>query len=299
MPIHLPPLTRRAFLRTSIFAGTALALGDRRLSAAETAPDPHTWALLSDVHINADPLKEDRGVVMTENLKAVVKEILALSKRPAHMFIDGDCAHHSGELADYTQFLSLIEPARKSGMPIDLTLGNHDHREHFISSIPGAGKHPHPVENRYVSVLQTARANWFMLDSLDQVNMSPGLFGRAQLDWLAKQLDANKDKPAIICGHHTLYGKGSLQDTDAFLALLAPRRQVKAYIFGHSHAWAFAEHEGIHLINLPAVAYVFSKEQPNGWVHATLLESGLRLQLSALDKTHPAHGQVKEFAWRS
>lgn len=299
MPIRLPPLTRRLFLRRSLFAGAALVMGERLLPAADTPSDPNTWAFLSDPHISADPLKKERGVVMTENLKAVVDEIMSLSKRPARMFIDGDCAHHTGEIADYTQFLSLIEPVRKAGIPIDLTLGNHDHRDRFITSIPGAKEHPHPVENRYVSVLQTERANWFLLDSLDHVNETPGLLGQAQLDWLAKQLDANKDRPAIICGHHTLDKNIGLQDADAFLAELAARKQVKAYIFGHSHQWSFAEHEGIHLINLPAVGYVFQKGQPSGWVSASLKESGLRLELSALDKTHPAHGEVKELTWRS
>jgi len=273
-----------------------------RLSAAGGLPDPYTWAFLSDLHISADPSKIERDVNMTENLKAVVKEIMALPKAPARMFINGDCAYHTGEAEDYANFLSLIEPVRKSGMPVDLTLGNHDDRAHFIESIPGAKEHPHPVEDRYVTLLETDRANWFILDSLDKVNKTPGLLGQAQLDWLAKQLDAHPDKPAIICGHHTLDdpakgGKG-IADTDTFMALITPRKQIKAYIFGHSHRWEFAQHEGIHLINLPAVSYVFAKGQPSGWVSATLEESGLRLQLSALDKSHPAHGQVKELSWR-
>lgn len=304
MPIHLPPVSRRSFLRKSLLAGAALALQGKSLFAGGDAPaEPHTLALLSDTHIEADPRVVDRGVNMTDHLKAVINEITALPKRPARMFVNGDCAHRNGELNDYASFLGLIEPVRKCGVPVDLTLGNHDHRPHFIASVPGAKEHPAPVADRYVSLLETDRANIFMLDSLDHVNHTPGLLGQAQLNWLAAQLDANPNKPAIIYGHHTLddpvkTGMG-LQDTAAFLSLIAPRKQVKAYIFGHSHRWEFGTYEGIHLINLPAVAYVFDSMQPSGWVHATVGESGLRLQLSALDKSHPAHGEVKEFTWRS
>jgi hypothetical protein len=241
---------------------------------------------------------------MTENLKAVIKDVLAQPKIPARMFINGDCAHHTGERGDYANFVRLIAPIRSAGIPIDLTVGNHDHRARFLASIAEARKLPRLVPDKFVSILKTPYANWFLLDSLDVVNKTPGVLGPAQLEWLAKQLDANQDKPAIICGHHTLNDPakppgGGLVDGQAFLEMLAPRRQVKAYIFGHSHVWKTTEYEGIHLINLPAVAYVFKPEQPSGWVLATLGQQGLRLQLFALNKSHPANGEVKELTWRT
>ncbi|HEY0075290.1 MAG TPA: hypothetical protein VGB77_14415, partial [Abditibacteriaceae bacterium] len=74
--------------------------------------------------------------------------------------------------------------------------------------------------------------------------------------------------------------------------------QVKALIFGHTHRWEFREKDGIHLVNLPAVAYSFAKEQPTGWTNCVLGEKGAAFQLNTHDKAHPWHKQKKELAWR-
>jgi 3',5'-cyclic AMP phosphodiesterase CpdA len=136
----------------------------------------------------------------------------------------------------------------------------------------------------------------------------PGRAGSEQLAWLAKELDARPDKPAIVCGHHDPSleppppGKPnwSLLDTAELFKVLEPRRQVKAYVYGHTHIWAVKQHpNGIHLINLPPVAYVFQVGQPSGWVHATLRPDGMRLVVHCLHKVHAAHGQVVDLKWRT
>ena len=53
MPIHLPPISRRQFLRRSLAGAAGLALGPELLAASK-ATDPDSWALLSDIHIPAD-----------------------------------------------------------------------------------------------------------------------------------------------------------------------------------------------------------------------------------------------------
>jgi len=73
--------------------------------------------------------------------------------------------------------------------------------------------------------------------------------------------------------------------------LLAPRKQVKALIFGHTHHWDLQQKEGLHLINLPAVSYPFKAGDPAGWVDLHLAEQGATLELRSLDPAHPAHGK--------
>jgi hypothetical protein len=75
--------------------------------------DPAFWALLSDIHIAADPAKVARSVNMTDHFQAVAREVLALPRRPAGVFINGDCAFNSGEKADYAQVLELLKPLRE------------------------------------------------------------------------------------------------------------------------------------------------------------------------------------------
>ena len=154
-----------------------------------------------------------------------------------------------------------------------------------------------PLADRQVALLRTPRANWFVLDSLEETLATPGLLGQAQLDWLAGALDANHDKPALVLLHHNpgLTGNVGLKDTAALFAVIRPRKQVKAYIFGHTHVWnVWPDESGIHLINLPPVSYVFQAGEPAGWVHAMLEREGMQLELRCVDPAHKSHGQVRQ-----
>ena len=302
MPLHLPPLTRRTFLRRSL-AATASLLTFPALRAAQSDADPDRWALLSDPHIAADKSVISRVVNMAEHLESAVKGVRALTSRPAGVFVNGDCALLKGLAEDYTTFSALIAPLREAGLPIHLTLGNHDDRDIFRTSLKDALPAAPPLVSKHVSIVEGARANWFLLDSLDEVNKAPGALGDEQRAWLAKALDANTAKPALVMVHHNVHvapgKKGALTDADELLAILLPRRHVKALFFGHTHTWRFAEKDGLHLVNLPAVAYPFTPAEVTGWVDAKLSERGAALTLHAHDTQHAAHGKTTDLAWRA
>ena len=299
MPIHLRPLSRRQFIGRTLVAGAGLTLTRKLL--AETRPaDPNSWALLSDTHIAADPARSHRGVCMTANFNTVARELTALPQRPVGVILTGDCAFSQGEADDYRTLEGLIEPLRQNQMPIHLLVGNHDHRERFIKAFRTDKTAP-LVPNRQVSLLQTPSANWYLLDSLEQTAATPGLLGKDQLTWLAKTLDAHPDKPALVLVHHNpgLDNNIGLKDTVDFFEILRPRKQVKAYIYGHTHLWRTQrEASGIHLVNLPATAYTFHEGDASGWVHATLKPKGMTLELRCVDPAHKAHGQRIDLDWR-
>src|ERR1700677_3508050 len=238
MPIHLPPLSRRRFLARSLAAGAGLML-TRTLPGAEKPVDEDCWALFSDLHIAADQTKVARKINMTDNLKAVSREVLELRSRPARVLISGDCAFNSGEEGDYATLTELLRPLRESGLPIDITVGNHDNRTHFWNALTDANAAKRPLADHNAAVVKTPRVNWFILDSLDKTLQTPGLLGETQLAWLARELDANADKPAIVVIHHnpTLLGglNLALKDSGQLMEILRPRKQVKAYFFGHTH----------------------------------------------------------------
>lgn len=302
MPIHLRPISRRQFLLRSLAGGAALALSPTLLAATKRA-DPSSWALLSDIHIAADPALVARNINMTDHFNAVSREMLSLPKRPVGVFITGDCAFNSGQKGDYRQVTDLLAPIRAGQMPVHLALGNHDSRDRFWEVLEDQKAAKRPLADRQVALLRTPRANWFVLDSLEKTLSTPGLLGQEQLDWLAEALDANPDKPALVLVHHNPGKVGSisgLKDTEALFAVIRPRKQVKAYIFGHTHAWHVKQDEsGIHLVNLPPVAYVFHPGEPAGWVHALLERKGMRLELRCVDPTHKLQGQVVKLQWRS
>jgi 3',5'-cyclic AMP phosphodiesterase CpdA len=274
-----------------------------KLVGAEKETDEHSWALLSDPHLAADRSLVFRDVNMTQHFQKVSAELLALAARPAGVFINGDCAYNRGEKEDYALLTQLLRPIREDQVPVRLALGNHDNRERFWDALEDQRTAKRPVTDRQVALLRTSRANWFILDSLEITLQTPGLLGQEQLQWLASSLDANPDQPALVMIHHNPGingGNMGLKDTLALFDVIRPRKQVKAYIYGHTHHWAVEKDgSGIHLINLPPVGYVFTQGEPSGWVHANLGTDEMRVELRCVDQTHKAHGQKMTLPWRT
>lgn len=302
MPVYLPTLSRREFLVGSGAAVVGLSVTRAGFSAEGEACE---LAWLSDTHIPSAPDVTARDVNMTANLRQVVGELRGLKTPPAAVIINGDCAYLKGLPADYANLADCVAPLHAAGMPLHVTMGNHDDRQPLFEALKAIRPEVSPVQSKHVGVIETPYANLFLLDSMYQVDVVTGELGQQQLTWLAKALDERGDKPAVIMGHHNPQfqapPEGSrwtgLQDTAAFLELLASRKQVRAYVFGHTHNWSISRRDTLHLINLPPVAYVFGAGKPNGWVHARLSATGMTLTLHAIDKQHPQQGERVELSW--
>jgi 3',5'-cyclic AMP phosphodiesterase CpdA len=297
MPIHLP--SRRQFL------GASAALLLARAVDANAKPDPHRFALLSDVHIHADKTNKTGNTVMWDTMAQAVREITALDPLPNAAIVDGDCAYFYGKPEDYAAFIEAIDPLRKAGLPVHLTLGNHDHRGNFLAAVKSLDSRvkDNAVDDRVVSVIESPRANLILLDTLDKTDRVQGVLGKSQLAWLAAALDARKDKPAILFIHHNpdvrpANKRNGLDDTTELYDIILPRRQVKAVVFGHTHVWNHSKRDGIHLINLPPTAWLFMPALPQGWVDLRLNDNGATFELVALKKEHHLHGEKIEATWR-
>lgn len=304
MPLHTAPLSRRSFLAHSTAAAAGMLVWQSAWSADRNA-NPNVFALLSDTHIPESPEVVARDVNMTSNLKQVVKEVLANEVRPAGVFINGDCAYLKGLPADYANLANCLAPLSDAGYPLHMTMGNHDDRGPFYAALKNQKPAQPLLESKHITVLESPHANWFLLDSLREVNVTVGEIGEQQRAWLAKALAAKADKPAIVMAHHTpqydppAEGKpwGGIRDTKEFMELLSSFKHVKAFIFGHSHDWNKYERSGMHLINLPPVAYVFGAGKPNGWVLAEVKENGISFRLKTIDANHAKNGDTWELKW--
>jgi 3',5'-cyclic AMP phosphodiesterase CpdA len=298
MPLTLQPLSRRQFLASSIAAAAAATTSPLRAFAPDA--DPNRFALLADTHIAGDPAKVLRGVNMFDHFQQAAKAMGQLDQLPSAVMVAGDCALTSGEAEDYATLVKLVRPLREAGLPVHFALGNHDHRQRFWDAFPR--DEPPPIDQKHLTLLSTPRANWFLLDSLDKTNVTPGLLGDAQRNWLIEALEQASDKPALLVLHHNPDHRpkpSGLVDTRELLELASKQTNVKAVFFGHSHRWNVAQHEDVHLVNLPAVSYVFSKGMPSAWVDAQLTEDGAKLRLNSLQPDHPQHGETVELKWQA
>ena len=301
MPFTLRPISRRRFLLQSVGGASAVLLGQRvGLGAREV--NPNRFALLADTHIDGDPATEARGVVMAEHFQLVRQELLSDGAGHAAALVGGDCAYLTGQSQDYVTLLRLLEPLREAGMPVHLALGNHDNRERLWSALEQRGTCPQAIVERHLTVIQSPHANWFVLDSLDETDKTPGVLGQQQIDWLGEALDQNPQKPALLMVHHNLdwrEGTTGLTDTEQLFQVCEKRSQVKAIFYGHTHHVSFTQKQGIHLVNLPPVAYVFREGDPSGWVDAEVRQDGIDLRLRSVDPSHPLHDKVTKLDWSS
>ena len=251
MPIILPPITRRQFVKRSLALGGTAMMMPRALAAPDgesAGLDPDRVALLADTHISADPNRvypgtkwpgspvkegEHESVHIAKCFVEAAESVIALNPRPAHLIINGDCALSKGREAEYNEFLRLVEPIRAAGITVHVTIGNHDNRENMWKLLPFLKKEHMGVQ---AGVIELPHANFVLLDSGRK-----GALGDKQLNWLAKQLDERTDKPALIFGHFNPYpNRGvrpieGMRDGSSLMKLLAERKHARAYVYGHTH----------------------------------------------------------------
>jgi 3',5'-cyclic AMP phosphodiesterase CpdA len=300
MPFHFWPCpgraTRREFLSGLALAGATLAIADE--SPRRDDGEGPWLALVSDVHVAADPKHKIFGQVPAENLRRVVADILARPRKPEGVVIDGDLALKNGRPGDYATLLALLEPLRKAGVPLHLTLGNHDDRDAFRGAIGGAIRGDSKVEEKQVSSFEAAGRRFVLLDSLEKVDCVPGRLGDAQLAWLGRELDAHKGMPTLVVVHHPPWflpdqkHPDGLRDADALRALLTARPWVETVIFGHTHRWSRTREDGLDRVNLPAVAYAFNHDQPLGYCRLDLSGGRARFELRDVVRKVGGGGKV-------
>lgn len=234
------------------------------------------------------------SVNMADHARAAVADILGGPQPPAGVLVNGDCALEFGRAGDYEVFQDIVAgPVGEAGVPLHLTLGNHDHRGRFRDALRPAANDPADLAcDRCASVVRGRYANFFLLDSLDDRHHLAGSIGRRQLAWLDAALGELNDRPAVVFGHHPidpernwLWGNISLLDGPDLWDVLDAHPHVKAYVYGHTHRWDVERRGHVHLVNLPSTAYVFDAGQPSGWVDLWLGPDGALLQLHRLRPT--------------
>ena len=310
MPITLPPINRREFIKGSLaLGGTTITASP--LSAKAVGESVRLYqnrvALLADTHISADPNQAYPGtkwpgspvkesdherVNMAQSLATATTNVIALNPLPAHLIINGDCTMSRGTEAEYKELLRLLGPVRAAGITVHVTIGNHDNRENLWKLLPFLKKEQMGI---HAEVIELPHANLILLDSGRK-----GILGEKQMSWLAQELDERTDKPALVFGHfNPSPNRGvrpikGMSDGSALLKLLAKRKHARAYLYGHTHEWQQDRRGHLQLINQPAVSYYFGKGHAHGWVDMQLTQKSANLELHCINLKHAQHGERRE-----
>jgi len=303
-------ISRRRFLSISLAAvGGVVALRPRWSAAqdenkegsqaegARSAGQVTRWAFLSDTHIAGDPEDNYRGFYPSRNLQKTFAQIAA--DLPEGLVVTGDIARLTGQMEDYENFRKLLIPL-VGRRPIYLALGNHDNRVNFLDVFENPAGRKQAVKGKHIVTVDAGPVRFILLDSLFSTNETMGLLGKAQRTWLQQYLQTSDDKPVILFFHHSLRDDdGDLQDLPRLFDIIKPVTKVKAIVYGHSHEYGFSDLEGIHLINLPAVAFAFGNDQPIGWVEARLGRAEGEFVLHAIGGNTDQDGRARQLRWRS
>jgi 3',5'-cyclic AMP phosphodiesterase CpdA len=286
---------RRSFLKSSLGA-IALSAAGRRIASAADANSAARWALLSDIHIAADPADTYRGFRPSANLTRVLGQVS--ETQFDGLLVNGDLARLLGKPDDYARVAGYLEPLAQK-MPLAITLGNHDSRKNTRAAIVKMAGATQPVERKLVTTVDAGPVQLILLDSLLATNVTPGQLGTPQRNWLASYIGTLGSKPAVIFVHHNLDPKddNALVDAAALLDIAKSARAVKAILYGHTHAWKYAKSDELHLVNIPAVGYNFKDSEPVGWTEAVFRPDGCTLKLHAIGGEMAPDGQVLQLRW--
>jgi 3',5'-cyclic AMP phosphodiesterase CpdA len=214
---------------------------------------------MTDTHVKAPGAKPFLNLDTSGKLRAVFAAVRALSIQPAFFVISGDLTHE-GDTEDYRHLRAVVdEEAAAFGVPVFVSLGNHDHRGPFREGYLGEGA----TENAYYYAEMIDGLRLIVLDSeiSDEGEKVEGRLDAAQLAWLRTQLEIPAPRGTILVVHHPpLRNTLRLLDSHiltnpADLADAIRGRDVIGILSGHIHFNSIGSFEGIPSIACAGVAF--------------------------------------------
>lgn len=255
--------------------------------------DDHLVCIISDTHCNP-------GGYQPERLERTIADILRLKPLPRNVIALGDLAYLTGKPTEYALLKETLAPLEAAGISLTLGMGNHDRRENFAQTFPAQASASR-MKDRFVYVVETPRADFVVLDSLQEGEdtenwITPGALDDAQREWLRELLATYTSKPVFVMAHHPIEEVG-IKD------LLLDCPSCCGYIHGHNHIWRpgwvrknYREKTVVRTLCVPSTGHW-------GDIGYTLLELGETQAVARLRQfefffpTPLAEGETKPAQW--
>jgi hypothetical protein len=224
----------------SVSKGKPLVKSDR---------DEHLVVFLSDLHAGVDGSNGEKAKENLDQLKAFCGRILAMKPRPAAVIIAGDLAPAQGTKQDYESLKPILRQFDAAGIPWRVCLGDTDRREAFFEVFPQFKAKASQVPERLVDVLELPRADFILIDTLQEETASDVLDG-VQREWLKKEIDKHRQsgKRFFVVSHHPV------TDLDV-VSLLERSPSCVGCINGHEHLWRQDAKSALKRYSLQSTAY--------------------------------------------
>lgn len=171
---------------------------------------------------------------------------------PDRFLLTGDLA----EDPSTSTYGRIAQAFQKQNAPIHFLPGNHDIPEVMHDSLTREGFQREKI---------ITWGNWriLLLDSTQ--NKSPiGELGSQELKWLDETLESLKGCWIVLALHHHPIPSASgwmdtmmIVDSDVFLTMIAPHREIKAVLFGHVHQEIDQALGSIRFLGTPSTCFQF------------------------------------------
>jgi len=184
------------------------------------------------------------GLDPRARLAAAVADINASHGDAALCLFTGDLTDNGASEA----FASLREVLADLSVPYRLLLGNHDHRQNFLSVFPETPCDP----DGFVQDRLTLGAVELLLLDTHEPRQGAGTYCAKRCAWLRDNLAACGERPVYIFMHHPPFDVGlpcmdriKLADDQAFKEVVVAAGNVRHIFFGHLHRPVSGSWQGI------------------------------------------------------
>lgn len=226
-------------------------------------PASHTIIHLSDPHFLAGGARHAGGADSEHNLARTLETVRRVHPHPSAIVITGDLTDF-GEPDAYRRLRATLEPvASELGCPIVWVAGNHDERSALRAELLDAPATEAPITGVWdldglrLIALDTSVPGWHHGD-----------IDRAQLDWLAEQLQHPTQHGTLLAMHHPplpahvpLFDILELRHQDELTAVIRGT-DVRGILAGHLHYSSSGMFAGVPVSVASSTCYTMNLGRP-------------------------------------